>query len=728
MFTQKHGLALILLLMLASKPLAGEAPAFSSSRLPDPPFPLLAAVTSNPAVASLVGAVSGDTMIKYVSQLSGNEPVAIGGVLDTLHTRYTFSPEVEAAAQYLQERFEAYGAEVELQEFRVGNYPFMAGDFVDPNHGLTVGTAVFRTTDGGLSWQGSSPGTPGGILLGVCALDTLRAWTVGTDSDVFRSDDGGATWTRQQPPAGFSDLRPVAFLDSLSGWIAGASGRIAHTSDGGTTWSEVSSGTGADILALHFQSETGGWACGDSGLVLSWDGTAWTPNATGVTQVLYDIHFVDELVGWAVGENACVLKTVDGGSSWAAQSTPAPAGAVLTSVWFGSVNEGWVVGSGGAVLHTTDGGATWESRYLGTLMNLWYVEFVDGSHGRIAGSACSFVGTDDGGATWIDRTQNMPDWAGTRAVNVVATRPGSIRADEAVIICGHYDSISQGDPMTLAPGADDDASGISAVLEAARVMAGTHYERTIRYICFGGEEQGLIGSGAYATAARGAGDAIIGVLDFDNMGYVDHRPEDADLLCDSTSEWLADHMIECGSVYLPAFGVQKTVFGGALTSDHAPFWSVGYSALTGYADIPPVNPYYHTAGDTVGNLTKSFMANYARLAVATLAELAVPDTLTAGLPEGFASVPVLAASPNPFSGTTTIAFSLTERSKVEAAVFDVGGRRVRTLASGVLAAGPHRFAWDGRDSRGEAAAPGVYFARVQLEGGTERAVKLVSIR
>jgi photosystem II stability/assembly factor-like uncharacterized protein len=728
MSTTKLVLALILLLMPASNTLAPEARAFEPSRLPDTPHPLLATVTPNPAVTSLVEAVSGDTMIKYVSQLSGNEPVVIRGVLDTLHTRYTFSPEVDAAAQYLQERFEAYGLDVELQEFRVGNYPFMAGDFADSSNGLTVGTAVFRTADGGLSWQGSSPGTPGGLLLGVCMLDTLRAWVVGTDSEVFRSDDGGATWTRQQPPAGFSDLRPVAFLDSLNGWIAGASGRIAHTSDGGTNWTEVASGTGADILALQFPSGTRGWACGDSGLVLSWDGAAWIPVATGTAQVLYDIHFVDELTGWAVGENAAVLKTVDGGSSWTAQSNPAPAGAVLTSVWFASPGEGWVVGSGGIVLHTTDGGATWESRYLGTLMNLWYVEFVDGSHGRIAGNACAFLGTDDGGTTWIDQTQNMPDWAGTRAVNVVATRPGYIRADEDVIICGHYDSISQEDPMTLAPGADDDASGTSAVLEAARVMAGTHYQRTIRYICFGGEEQGLIGSAAYATAARSAGDAIVGVLDFDNMGYVDHRPEAADLLCDPASEWLADYMIECGAAYVPTFGVQKLVYGGSVSSDHGPFWSAGYSALTGYADIPPVNPHYHTAGDTVGHLTKGFMASYARLAVATLAELAVPDTVTAGLPGDLASVTPLAASPNPFSGETTITFSLIERRKVEAAVFDVSGRRVRTLASEVLAAGAHRYTWDGKDSRGEVAAPGIYFARVRLDGRAVRSMKLVSIR
>lgn len=86
------------------------------------------------------------------------------------------------------------------------------------------------------------------------------------------------------------------------------------------------------------------------------------------------------------------------------------------------------------------------------------------------------------------------------------------------------------------------------------------------------------------------------------------------------------------------------------------------------------------------------------------------------------------ASPNPFARGTTIAFTLPERVPVTAAVWDVRGRRVRTLASGDLHdAGPHRIAWDGRHDDGRAAASGVYFAR--LTAGSGRQVqKLVLVR
>ena len=223
-----------------------------------------------------MAAVVGDTVMKYVSRFSGHEAVVIGGVPDTLHTRYTFSPEVQAAAEYLRERFEDYGLDVELQEFLVGNHHFLGGDFVDASHGWAVGTVVLRTVDGGLTWDGNNPGVAGGVLVDACRLDTLRGWVVGTDAQIFRSDDGGATWTSQFPPAGFGILLAVAFLDSLNGWVAGDGGLIARTYDGGDTWTQVPSGTASPIWGLHFHSANRGWACGDNGLVLTWDGSSWT--------------------------------------------------------------------------------------------------------------------------------------------------------------------------------------------------------------------------------------------------------------------------------------------------------------------------------------------------------------------------------------------------------------------------------------------------------------------
>ena len=703
-------------------------------------LPLTMAITPDPSITALVSAVSGDTLIKCISQLTGYEPVVIGGVLDTLLTRYTFSPKSDAAAEYLRERLEGFGYDVELEEFVVGNYRFLGGDFVSADDGWAVGTAVLRTTDGGLTWQGGNPGLPGSIFLDACRIDSLRGWIVGTDAQVLRSDNGGATWTAQTPPVGFGTLLAVAFLDSLNGWIAGDLGVIARTSDGGATWTQVPSGTSSPLWGLHFESSTRGWACGQDGVVLAWDGSSWTPQTTGTVEAIYDIHFLDDLNGWAVGSNRTILKTTDGGVTWIACSTPPLDTTHLNSVCFTSLSDGWATGTWGTVLHTSTGGASWEATFLGPLPPMWYVEFFDGANGRIVGDESGLFRSQDGGATWIGQTQNLPEWASTRTVNVVATKPGSVLAEEEVIVCGHYDSITMDDPMTLAPGADDDASGTAAVVEAARAMAGRHFERTLKFICFAAEEQGDQGSYFYVCDAVGAGDSVVAVIDFDQIGYVDQKPEFIDILYNTESTWLRNLLVECGAAYLPTFGIRTVLNSYVLRSDYAPFWAAGYPAISGYSDLPPVSPNQHTSSDTLGTINKPFVANCTRLAVATLAELAVPDTVTAGVAGGqgggsgaaaagdVGPLSAVAATPNPFTASTVVAFNLGSRADVDAAVFDTGGRRVRTLATGPLAAGAHRLDWDGRDSRGDTVSPGVYFVRVKAEGRAERSAKIVNIR
>jgi Peptidase family M28 len=110
----------------------------------------------------------------------------------------------------------------------------------------------------------------------------------------------------------------------------------------------------------------------------------------------------------------------------------------------------------------------------------------------------------------------------TRITNVVATLRGTDpqSADRVYVVSAHYDSRrtdvmdGQGD----APGANDDGSGTSAVLELARVMAPTPTEATIVFVAFAGEEQGLYGSNHFAELAKQNGWNIQGVLNMDIIG------------------------------------------------------------------------------------------------------------------------------------------------------------------------------------------------------------------
>jgi Zn-dependent M28 family amino/carboxypeptidase len=89
-----------------------------------------------------------------------------------------------------------------------------------------------------------------------------------------------------------------------------------------------------------------------------------------------------------------------------------------------------------------------------------------------------------------------------------------------VLICAHYDSLSE-DPRSRAPGADDNASGIAVLLEAARVLKQVDLRRGVCYAAFGGEEQGLFGSEACAEIAHRERWPIEAVVNLDMIAYQD---------------------------------------------------------------------------------------------------------------------------------------------------------------------------------------------------------------
>lgn len=84
-----------------------------------------------------------------------------------------------------------------------------------------------------------------------------------------------------------------------------------------------------------------------------------------------------------------------------------------------------------------------------------------------------------------------------------------------------------------------------------------------------------------------------------------------------------------------------------------------------------------------------------------------------------AGASLLAATPNPFNATTTIRLRTVQDGMVAVSIFDVRGRRVRALQAGALAAGEHRFVWDGRDAQGNAVPSGVFLYRVDAPGIAE---------
>jgi len=103
--------------------------------------------------------------------------------------------------------------------------------------------------------------------------------------------------------------------------------------------------------------------------------------------------------------------------------------------------------------------------------------------------------------------------------NVVGEIAGTRHPNEIVIVGPHLDSKSGAQSATLAPGADDNASGVAAALYMAKLFAHQQFDRTIRFVFFDGEEVGHQGSNYYADKAKAAGETVVAMFSPDMLAY-----------------------------------------------------------------------------------------------------------------------------------------------------------------------------------------------------------------
>lgn len=314
----------------------------------------------------------------------------------------------------------------------------------------------------------------------------------------------------------------------------------------------------------------------------------------------------------------------------------------------------------------------------------------------------------------LDAVQQTFPMSSYDCQNVIAELPGTTDSTKIYIICGHLDSTS-GSPYTNAPGADDNASGSSAVIEAARILSGYEFEYTIRFICFGGEEQGLWGSSYYASQASSAGDDILGVVNLDMVLYAPPGDDVMWVPYNTQSNDLALALEAICDTYVPALTVDIEYNPGATYSDHASFWNNGYAAVLGIEQEVWTNPYYHQTTDLLANYITYFPfgTNCIKGAIATVAYLSVPTSSTgvSGQEESAAHFGIAGISPNPAHSLLRLDLTQGFTGVVEISLFDITGRMV---LSGV------HDASSGRVNLGlSELPPGVYAVRVSSKALSE---------
>jgi hypothetical protein len=257
------------------------------------------------------------------------------------------------------------------------------------------------------------------------------------------------------------------------------------------------------------------------------------------------------------------------------------------------------------------------------------------------GTRYSYTTQCDDAADWLHATlegfglevsYEPFEYGGKTMRNVIARQEGVVRPERVFIVGAHYDSTSQ-TPTVYAPGADDNASGVAAVVEAARILSQFDLSNTVEFIAFGGEEQGRRGSIHNAAQADASGKYILGVLNLDMIGY---WPPTSDMELDigknTASTWLANAAEDAALTYatIPVHNWPNT---GVCHDDHVSYWPYGISAIVlmdcyeahqNPGGSGESTPHYHRTTDTIETLDLAQTTEAVRATVAAMAILAQP--------------------------------------------------------------------------------------------------------
>ncbi|HWB73376.1 MAG TPA: M20/M25/M40 family metallo-hydrolase [Nannocystaceae bacterium] len=235
-------------------------------------------------------------------------------------------------------------------------------------------------------------------------------------------------------------------------------------------------------------------------------------------------------------------------------------------------------------------------------------------------------------------------------IDVLGRREGASLPDEIVMVGAHYDHLPD------CNGADDNATGVAATLEVARMLAMAELQRSVVIACWDEEEDGLVGSRAFATSAAADGLDIATYINFDMIGFYTEEPDsqmvpagldiafpeqyadvEADMfrgdfiavvpnqsaLATATDFAAQGERVGLRSVVidLPAGTENADVFADLRRSDHAAFWEQGFPAMMVSDTGELRNDHYHCTNgpDEIADLDQDFAVGVTRAAVGAAA-------------------------------------------------------------------------------------------------------------
>lgn len=214
----------------------------------------------------------------------------------------------------------------------------------------------------------------------------------------------------------------------------------------------------------------------------------------------------------------------------------------------------------------------------------------------------------------------------TSSKNLIITKTGTLYPNKYVIICGHFDTI-------YGPGVNDNGSGTSIILEAARILKNVSTEYSIKFIHFSGEEQGLKGSSHYVNNVVYQGGVrkldIKLVFNLDQVGGVKGNNNNT-VYCDEDQGGLSSNNAASAAVtqqlrnYTALYSPLQTAVDPAADTDYIPFEQKG-EIITGFFERIR-SSYPHSSKDTFTNMDPVYVYNIGKATVGALQHFAAAST------------------------------------------------------------------------------------------------------
>jgi aminopeptidase YwaD len=208
--------------------------------------------------------------------------------------------------------------------------------------------------------------------------------------------------------------------------------------------------------------------------------------------------------------------------------------------------------------------------------------------------------------------------------NIIASKNGLNKNNSYCIVGAHYDSRNANDNV-IAPGADDNASGVAVLLEMARLFKSKTHQETIKFILFDAEEDGLKGSTYFSNRAKIRNDNISFMFNMDMVGgypnvqnkiTCEEDRNNSPNTNNAASVILNSRLVSAVNTYSNVEPIKDLAFA----SDYDPFQTNGF-VIVGLYDYKGIdNPLYHTKNDSAKYIQKNYLTSSCKAAIGFIAK------------------------------------------------------------------------------------------------------------